>query len=70
MSNNVLNYFTCANYCGYRFAEIERYNNQCKSHKDKIKFLPKKCWDNCINNKKHNLDFKKIHKEKYTCCEK
>lgn len=72
MTDKVLRYYNCANYCGNRFAEIEQYNNSCKSDKDKIKFLPRRCWDNCMSQTKtyKSIDFEKIHKEKYSCCEK
>ena len=72
MTDKFLRYYACANYCGNRFADIEQYNNSCKSDKDKIKFLPRRCWDNCMSETKiyNNFDFEKVHQEKFSCCEK
>ena len=72
MTDKVLRYYTCANYCANRSADIKQYNKSCKSNKDKIKFLPGRCWNNCMSETKihKTIDFEKIHQEKYSCCEK
>ena len=72
MTDKILRYYKCANYCALRFADVEHYNDQCKNYKDKIKFFPRRCWNNCMSDTKiyNNFDFEKVHQEKFSCCEK